>query len=38
MMENSIFFEGSETFFADVVEFGDNQDDSIMNAVWVSQR
>jgi hypothetical protein len=37
MMENNLFFEGSETFFADV-ESDVNADENILNAVWVSQR
>jgi len=37
MMENNIYFEGSETFFADM-ESGEHLDDDVLNAAWVSQR
>ena len=37
MKENNYYFEGSETFFADI-EFGENADENLANAVWVSQR
>ena len=37
MMENNYYFEGSETFFADI-ESEENTDENILNAVWVSQR
>lgn len=37
MMENNCYFEGSETFFADI-ESVENADENLANAVWVSQR
>ena len=37
MKENNYYFEGSETFFADL-ESGENLNESILDAVWVSQR
>ena len=36
-MEENIYFEGSETFFADL-ESVDNAEENILNAIWVSQR
>lgn len=36
MMEN-IYFEGSETFYADV-EFDSSIDEDVCYAAWVSQR
>ncbi len=38
MMEETYYFEGSETFFADVEFQNDAADDGIINAVWISQR
>ncbi len=37
MTEETMYFEGSETFFADIAS-GENFDDNILNAPWVSQR
>ncbi len=37
MMEENFYFEGSETLFADLI-YGENTEDYILNAVWVSQR
>lgn len=37
MAEENIYFEGSETFFADLAS-GENDDESILNAYWVSER
>lgn len=37
MTEYNYYFEGSETFFADL-ESENVADNSIMNAIWVSQR
>lgn len=36
MVEENIYFEGSETFFADM-QSGESTDD-VINAYWVSQR
>jgi len=36
-MNENLYFEGSETFFADL-ECSNNEIDNIENAVWVSQR
>jgi hypothetical protein len=36
-MSENCYFEGSETFYADV-ESENYEDDIIKNAVWVSQR
>lgn len=37
MKENNYYFEGSETFFADM-ESGEDENENLVNAVWVSQR
>jgi hypothetical protein len=36
-MNENLYFEGSETFFADL-ESWDAADENIVNAIWVSQR
>lgn len=37
MMSDNLYFEGSETFFADM-EWESGSVENIENAVWVSQR
>ena len=37
MTEDNIYFEGSETFFADLAS-GENDDENLLDAFWVSQR
>lgn len=36
-MKESLYFEGSETFYADV-ESENPEDEILANAVWISQR
>ncbi|WP_264373328.1 hypothetical protein [Sinanaerobacter chloroacetimidivorans] len=36
-MEEYYYFEGSETFFADIL-FDTEIDENVENAVWISQR